>query len=264
MKILRILLSFAFALALSVIGAGIIAPLISVDPLFVAGVILAANFIPGSQGCFYLLAFAAPGGVGTPFFANLPYLPEVLHWNDAGNPITALRVQSDKDGILYDLNAAGIAAMRGYRQYGPLTANDQNVMLASGHSIRNITITGTTAAVGVINFYTHSNNKATDKKPVVPFRAQADTATALTPTTFQNFAALFIPTMATLTDYADIEYEDGHVQRWEIQDLICESTRFQEVPGIIIDNLDAIIHRATIRCAAATPVYSLRYYIKGQ
>jgi hypothetical protein len=91
-----------------------------------------------------------------------------------------------------------------------------------------------------------------------------DTVIALTPTTFQNFMALFIPTMATLTDYADVEFSDGHVQRMEIEDLIAMSTNYQDIGGIIINNITSYIHRVTLRCAANTPVYSVRLYIKGQ
>lgn len=253
-----------FALALSLVGAAVVSPVLDVNPLIVAGGIFAANFIPGPQGVLNLLAFTAPGGVGTPFTANLPYLPAILHWNDAAAPITALRVTTDRDGVIHDMNAACIAAMRGYRQLGPMAANDQNVQLASGHLERNVTITGTTAAVGAINFYTSSDNKATAARPVVPFKTQMDTVIALTPTTFQNFTALFIPTMATLTDYADVEFSDGHVQRMEIEDLIAWSTFYQETGAIIIDNNDSTIHRVTLRCAANTAVYSLRAYIKGQ
>lgn len=264
MKIFKFLYALCFALVFSLIGAAVISPMIDVKPVFVCLTLFAANLLPGPQNVLSILAFAAPGGVGTPFMANLPYLPQIIHWNDAANPITALRVQAEKEGVLHDLNAAGIAAMRGFMQCGAIAANDQNLNLASGHLIRNVTISGTTAAVGVINFYTHSDNKQTDSRPVVPMRSQMDTVIALSPTIFQNFCALFIPTMATLTDYADIEYFDGHVQRWEIQDIICESARFQETPGIVINNFEANIHRVSIRCAANTPVYSLRYYIKGQ
>jgi len=264
MKIFKILLSFTFALALSFVGAAVIAPILEVKPLFVAGALLAANFIPGPQGCLYLLAFTAPGGIGTPFTANLPYLPQLLHWNDAAAPITALRVTTDREGVIHDMNAACIAALRGYRQLGPMAANDQNVQLATGHLLRNVTITGTTAAVGAINFYTSSDNKQTNMSPAVALKTQMDTVIALTPTTFQNFTALFIPAMATLTDYADVEYSDGHIQRMEIEDLIAWSTFFQETGAIIIDNFDHTIHRVSLRVAANTPVYSLRAYIKGQ
>lgn len=264
MKIIRILLLISFALALSVIGAGIIAPLIDVSPLPVAGMFFAANFLPGSPGRLFILIGAAPGGAGTPFIFQLAELPQKIHWNDAGTAITGLRVTTDKEGVLIDLNAAGIAAMRGYMKTGPQAANDQNQWLASGKLARNVTISGTTGGAGVINFYARSDNRATDKLPVVPMMSFAQTLNALSPTIFDNFAALFIPTMATLTDFADIEYYDGHTQRWEIEDLIGESSDFQEVAGIIINNHDAKIHRATIRCAAATPVYVLKYFIKGQ
>ena len=264
MKILKFLCSISFALILSVIGAAIFSPVIEVKPLYIASFLFAINFIPGPQGVLYGLIGTAPGGIGTAFLFNLPYLPEILHWNDAAAPINALNVTTDKEGNIFNLAAAGLAAINGYMKKGPQAANDVTVQLASGHLNRNVTINGTTSAVGAINFYAHSDNHATAESPVVPFKTSAVTAIALTETTFENFMALFIPTMATLTDYADVEFTDGHVQRMEIQDLITMSTNWQEIAAIIINNIDSYIHRVKLRCVANTPVYSIKAYIKGQ
>jgi hypothetical protein len=70
--------------------------------------------------------------------------------------------------------------------------------------------------------------------------------------------------MATLTDYAEVTYDDGHQQRWEMQDIRIQSTKFQQTPQIVINNVDGRIKKAIVRCAAATPAYILSVYIKGQ
>lgn len=210
-----------------------------------------------------MLIFSAPGGVGTPFTQNIPFLPEILRWNDAAAPLINLRISTKEDGVLHDWNAAAIAAMNGYMHVGPQAANDVTMKIASGHLDAAVTVNGTTSAAGAINFYSSSDNKGQGMTPV-PLKSQIDTVIALTPTIFQNFMALFIPIMATLTDYADVEFSDGHKERMEIQDLIGRSTEYQQIPGIIINNITSYIHRVSLRCAANTPVYSLRAYIKGQ
>ena len=207
-----------------------------------------------------MLIFTAPGGAATPFAFNMTYLPEFLHYNPAANPLTSLRVESQEDGVLHDWTAAGIAAMNGFMRVGALTANDVILRLGDGElKPKNVTISGVTSAAGAVNFYAHSDNKG-----MAAFKSSNAAILALNPTTFEKFTAVFIPAMATLTDYAEITYDDGHTQRWEMQELRVQSTAYQEVPGIIINNIDGKIVKAIVRCAAATPAYILSVYIKGQ
>lgn len=207
-----------------------------------------------------MLIFTAPGGVATPFSFNMTYLPEFLHYNPAANPLTSLRVETQEDGVLHDWTAAGIAAMNGFMFVGTPTANDVILRLSDGElRPKNVTISGVTAAAGAINFYVASDNKG-----LAAYKSSNAAILALNPTTFEKFTALFIPAMATLTDYAEIQYDDGHAQRWEMQDIRIQSTKFQQVPTIVINNVDGRIKKAVVRCAAATPAYILSVYIKGQ
>jgi hypothetical protein len=207
-----------------------------------------------------MLIFTAPGGVATPFSFNMTYLPEFLHYNPAANPLTSLRVETQEDGVLHDWTAAGIAAMNGFMYVGTPTANDVILRLGDGElRPKNVTISGVTAAAGAINFYVHSDNKG-----LAAYKSSNAAILALNPTTFEKFTAIFVPAMATLTDYAEITYDDGHQQRWEMQDLRVQSTKYQQTPVICINNVDGRIKKAVIRCAAATPAYILSVYIKGQ
>jgi len=207
-----------------------------------------------------MLIFTAPGGVATPFSFNMTYLPEFLHYNPAANPLTSLRVETQEDGVLHDWTAAGIAAMNGFMYVGTPTANDVILRLGDGElRPKNVTISGVTAAAGAINFYVHSDNKG-----LAAYKSSNAAILALNPTTFEKFTAIFVPAMATLTDYAEITYDDGHQQRWEMQDLRVQSTKYQQTPVICINNVDWRIKKAVIRCAAATPAYILSVYIKGQ
>jgi len=203
------------------------------------------------------MIFTAPGGIGVAFNFNLTYLPEVLSFNHGGNQLTALRIETQEDGVLHDWNAAALNAMNGYQRLGAMTANDINLLIADGElRPKNVTISGITSAVGAINFYAESDNKGT-----VPFSSVNAAILALNPTLFKKFTALFIPTMATLTDYAEILYVDGHNQRWEMEDIRRYSSRFQQVEGIVINNIDGLIKEVKVTCAAQTPAYLLKVNI---
>jgi len=207
-----------------------------------------------------MLIFTAPGGAATPFSFNMTYLPEFLHYNPAANPLTSLRVETQEDGVLHDWTAAGIAAMNGFMYVGTPTANDVILRLGDGElRPKNVTISGVTSAAGAINFYVHSDNKG-----LAAYKSSNAAILALNPTTFEKFTALFIPAMATLTDYAEITYDDGHQQRWEMQDLRIQSTKYQQNPVIAINNVDGRIKKAVVRCTASTPAYILSVFIKGQ
>jgi hypothetical protein len=245
MKIFRTFLSLAFLFVLcSTATAMFFHPDIFVVPGLTSG----------------LLIFTAPGGAATAFSFNMTYLPEYLTYNPGANPLTSLRVETQEDGVLHDWNAAAIATMNGFMKVGTVTANDVNLRLSDGElRPKNVTISGVTSAAGAVPFYVASDNTGT-----VPFKSSNAAILALNPTRFEKFTALFIPAMATATDYAEIEYADGHKQRWEMEDIRRRSSDWQQVEVICINNVNGFIKAATIRCAALTPCYILSVFIKGQ
>lgn len=207
-----------------------------------------------------MLIFTAPGGAATAFAFNMTYLPEFLSYNAGANQLTSLRVETQEDGVLHDWTTAGLNAMNGFMKIGAMTANDTNLRLADGElRPKNVTISGVTSAAGAVRFFVASDNRG-----LVAFKSSNAAILALNPTTFEKFTALFVPTMATATDYAEISYDDGHTQRWEMEDLRRASSNYQDVEGIIINNIDGKITKAVVRCAAATPAYILSVFIKGQ
>ena len=84
------------------------------------------------------------------------------------------------------------------------------------------------------------------------------------PTTFDKFSALFIPTMASVTDSVQITYSSGLQQTYAMEDLLDLSANFQNVPGVIINNYTGYISKVIVTCAAATPVYVLNAFVPGQ
>lgn len=238
---------------------------LDISPVIPGIVAFAASYlIPVESGILPILIFTAPGGVATPFNFPLPMLPQILSYT-AATALTDLRISTQEDGVLHDFNAAFIAALNGYMKVGAMLANTITLRLATGECKRNVFVNGTTAAAGAVNFYAQSDNaQGKGGSIAVPFKSQMQTTNALTPLVFQNFTALFIPAMATLTDYADILFTSGHTQRFEREDLLNLSSYYQQVEGYIINNWQGKIHTATLRTAAACPVYSLALFIKGQ
>ena len=84
------------------------------------------------------------------------------------------------------------------------------------------------------------------------------------PTRYEKFTALFVPTMATATDRAEITYRSGLRYTYAMEDLKYLSTFFQYAAGIIINNRTSYIESVVLTCAAATPVYVLNVVIPGQ
>jgi hypothetical protein len=230
-----------------------------ISPLIIGGASFVCSFVPLPFGSMYMLLFTSPAVIGTYQF-NLTFIPEFLTWNDAGAPITLLRVETQEDGVLTDLNAAGLAAVNGYMKLGAQAANQLHVRLADGHiEGKNVTITVTIAAAAAIAFFGCSDNIG-----LSAYQYKNAAILALNPTTFEKFTAIFIPTMAAATDRAEVEFIDGHKQTFAVADLIALSSMYNQVQAIIVNNVLSYIKKVTFVCAAATPAYIFATYIKGQ
>jgi hypothetical protein len=231
MKPLKIILTF-ICLAISVFTANYV--------LSAAGVVSAG------------LIFTAPGGIATPFAFNMNYLPQFLTFNNVV-PLTSLQVSTQEDGVLHTWVAASIAVINGYMMPGAQAANIVVLRLGNGQlNPRNVTISGVTSAAGAIAFY-----EASDKKGTAPFKTTTAQILALNPTEFTNFTAVWVPTMAAVTDYCEITYKDGLKQTYNINDLAALSSNYQEVPQIMVNNVNSYIKSAKFTCAANTAAYVL-------
>jgi hypothetical protein len=194
----------------------------------------------------------AAGGIGVPFSFNLTYLPAIIHYNPGANPLTSLRIESQEKGVMHDWNAAAIAAENGFMAVGPRTANEVWLRVADGElRPQNVTISGVTSAVGAVNFFAVSANKG-----LAAYKSSSLALLALNPTSIEKFTACFIPAMAA-GDYAEVTYDDGHSQRWDSTDLLEAAAQYQEVPGIIINNVDGRIKQCYVRVAVQQTAYLL-------
>jgi hypothetical protein len=221
--------------------------------VLVITVILVQSFFPHNSGLIYgILIFTAPGGIATPFAFNMTYLPQFITFNNVV-PLTSLRVETQEDGVLHDWLAASIAVINGFMIKGAQAANQVVLRIADGHiRNKNVTISGVTSAAGAVPFFVSS-----DKIGSFAYKTTNAAILALNPTTFRKFTAIWAPTMAAGTDRAEILYLKGHKQICETADLANLSSLYQEVPQIMVNNVNAYIDEVTFTCAAATPAYVL-------
>lgn len=204
--------------------------------------------------------FTAAGGVGVNFQFNITYLPEFIYYNDGGNPLNFLRVETAEDGVLHDWNAACIAAMNGFMHPGALAANAVLLRIADGE-IKNkqVTVTGQTSAVGAINLFVNSDNQG-----VAAFKTANLNVLANNPTTVTKFTALFLPNLLTIADRVEVTFDDGHQQTFDALELNALSTLYQNAPGIILNNVNGYIKKAIVTDAAGGAAYVLSVAIPGQ
>jgi len=254
MKPLRILLSLVFSALLVFMGGQIIGNIFEMSPTFPTIGLAAISLIPTPRGCACINIFTAPGGVATPFTWNMQYLPQFLSFTNVV-PLTSLRVETAEDGVLHDWTTAGLPAMANFLQPGAMTANILQMRLADGElSGRNVTVSGVTSAAGVIPFFVSSDNKGK-----IPYISKNAVALAGIPTTIKNFTAVFAPTMATVTDRAEVTFKSGHKQTYNMEDLRNLSGIYQEVQTVCVNNINSYISEVTFTCAANTPLYILSY-----
>lgn len=200
-----------------------------------------------------ILIFTAPGGIGVPFTFNMNYLPERIIWDDGGNPLTSLRIETQEDGVLHDWTAAAIAAMAGTMNVGALAANVQSMYVANGHiSGKYVTVSGVTSAAGAVPIFVSSDNVGS-----APFRTSLANILANNDTTFEKFSLLFLPNVITATDRVQVFYKDGHVQIYDAVELAAWSTIFQEAPAVCINNLAGYIDKVVVTSALGGLAYQL-------
>jgi VCBS repeat-containing protein len=247
----KLIVLMSLILTSLIVGVGF-GSVLDINPLIPAAVCFVGSFIPLPAGSCYMLVYTSPAVAATYQF-NLTYLPEFFTWNDAGAPITLFRVETQEDGVLHEYNAAAIAAANGYMMQGAQAANQVTLTIADGYiDKKNVTVTVTIAAAAAIAFFANSDNVG-----AIPYMFKNAAILALNPTDFSKFTALFIPALVAATSRVEVEFKDGHRQTFAVADLLSLSSFYQEVPGVIVNNIQSYIHKATVVSVAAVASYVL-------
>lgn len=259
MKLLKILFGVLIAGIFAIIGANITYLATGLNPIISGSVYFVGSMLPMPNGVACFNIFNAPGGIAAPFTFQLNYLPEHLSFTNVV-PLTSLKVETTEDGVLHDFTAAGLEAVGNFMVKGVVPANTLQFRLADGElRPKNVTISGVTSAAGIVPFFI-----ASDRIGKLAIQTKNSLCLANNPTTYEKFTALFIPTMATVTDRAEVTYNSGLQQTYNMEDLLRLSSNFQNVAGVIINNYTSYINSVKLTTAANTPVYVISIKIPGQ
>lgn len=191
-------------------------------------------------------------GVGIVTTFNLTWVPQYIHFV-AGTQITGLKVSVLGDGVIMDLDAAGLSVLYNIRQYGKVT-DGFTIPLANG-LIRgkNVEITATNSAAQTPVLYGVS--MAAGSRYIQCLR---QTALANSGVEIEKFAYLGIPAIA-VTDVLNITYVDGLTQKVEYAELPAMANVFQSDSLKIIDNVEGMIDNVQFTPSANRTVYVVRY-----
>lgn len=191
-------------------------------------------------------------GVGVVSTFNLTYVPQYIHYV-AATQLTGLKVTVLGDGVICDLDAAGLSAVYNIRQFGQVT-NGYNIPLADGLiSGKNVEITVTNSAAQTPVLYAIALQKGS-----AYIQCLRQTALANSGVTLTKFAYLGIPAIAT-TDVLNITYVDGLVQNVVSPELAAMSNLVQSGSLSVIDNVEGFIDTVQFTPSANRTVYVVRY-----
>lgn len=192
--------------------------------------------------------YQAAGGAATPFSFQITFMPEWLIWSNSV-ALTSIKVEDQGQGTVLDLDATGIAALQNFMFEGT-TASEVMVQLADGIILnRNVTISGVTSAAGTINFFGSG-----DRRGTCFLKTTKAAILANNPTLFNKFTAIFVPSMAA-GDKAIVDYNSGHTQIFELEELKQLTGHFQNVVGAIINNVQSYIKDVTMLVTTQQTAY---------
>lgn len=202
-----------------------------------------------------MLVATSPAAIGAWQF-NLNYIPQFLIYNAGAAPLTNLRIEEQKEGVLLDLPAAGILEVRNFMRYGNAASTVTMIRLANGHlSNKNVTVTATIAAAAAVPFQASS-----DCKGSAAYKYSVSALLAGQPTPFQDFTALFLPGLAP-GDNVLIEFANGHTQLFNEVELLELTALYQTrqiATGFEINNINSYIHKATVTQAILGAAYVMQ------
>lgn len=213
-----------------------------------------------------MLVATSPAAIGA-FQFQLNYIPQFLIWDAGAAPLTNLRVEEAKLGVICDLPAAGILQVRNFMRFGLVASTVTKLRLANGQlSNKNVTITATIAAAVAVPFQACSDNGDNGGRRCIPFRYNVAALLAGQPTPFQDFTAVFLPNLAA-ADTVYIEFSNGHSQLFngvELLELTALWQNNQLATGFHVNNINSYIHRIVVTQAIAGVAYVYKAHLNAE
>lgn len=190
---------------------------------------------------------------------SLTYLPSIIHF-DIGTVPTSLKVTVLGDGVICDLDGAGIAAASRRMRVGNLA--DQYVIQLADGLVRgkNVEIEIANAHAGTLTVYGYS--EATGSTYI---RSMQQQALANSGIVLKDFTEVALPSMAA-ADELNIQFGTGKfsvTQKMALEDLKIESSfstyTGDDVSDIRIQNENARIHSVNFIPDSTQQVYMFRF-----
>jgi hypothetical protein len=250
MKIIKILSAILFSLLFGATFA-VAGAIIGINPvaLGITGTII--SLIPTPSGVLGIKIGTLTTGAAVVTTFDLPYTPEFIKYT-AATQLTGLRVEVYGQGVTIDLDATGLTALGKHRVMS-IATNMYRIPVADG-ILKNkpCKLSFTNSAAQTPDIMVSGDNDGA-------FLIKAEKATVLlnTNSTFDNFAALFCPSLAA-GDKVTTLYEDGLSQIDERDDLEGYAIMLQYTPAYYIDNLRGDVKNVSILVAATQTVYVVR------
>lgn len=194
--------------------------------------------------------------ISTAYTINATFVPQYLYFNVAVAP-AALKVSVFGDGIITDLDAAGVLFVQGLRMNGRVT-NGWIVPLADGFiPNKNLEIIYTTGSAVAVDIYGISLRKGS-----VYIQCLRQTALANSGVRIKKFAALGLGNAAT-ADVININYADGLSQKVAFEELKPTMQLYaNDVNSMIgIDNVDAQISEVMFTPNATQVIHVVKYAV---
>jgi hypothetical protein len=191
-------------------------------------------------------------GVGVVSTITLQHVPEAIGFV-AATQLTGFKAEVLGEGVICDLDAAGLTAEGKHRQIGTPT-NGYVVPLADGIiKGKTLTLTFTNSAAQTPDVFAFGDNIGS-----IYVRTNKTTVLLNNNTMFEKFGALFLPSLAA-GDKVTATYEDGLTQIWDRDDIALKSGSFQNVAGYVIDNLEGNIKSVQVLVAATQTAYVMDF-----
>lgn len=192
--------------------------------------------------------------ISTAYTFQLTYVPQYLFWATAVAP-SALKCSVFGDGVLTDLDAAGVLFVQGLRMVGRVT-NGYMIPLANGLITgKNLEIIYTTGAATAVDLYAISMRKGDAYVQCLRQTTLANSGVQL-----KKFAAIGLGNAAT-GDTINISYADGLSQKVQFEELKPTLGLYcNDINNMIgIDNIDAEISEVLFTPAANQIIHLVKY-----
>lgn len=183
---------------------------------------------------------------------NLTWVPQYIHYV-AATQIAGLKVSVLGDGVITDLDAAGLSILHNIRQFGKVE-NGYTIPVANG-LIRGKNCEIVVENSGVDTPVLYGISMAAGDHYIQCLR---QTALANSGVEVEKFAYLGIPAMEA-ADVLNITYVDGLTQKVEFAELKAMSNIFQSEPLNVIDNVEGMIDLVQYTPVANKTMYLVRY-----